>query len=454
MYNNILARLKSSDKRVRMQAVTDLAHTEDPAVLKHLAYIYKSDEDADVRNAARKAGQYIRKKQQEEELTKQAPFTAPIEVNESYLGTGGDGPHYEMTEASASLGELTPVKKKNVPTVSVSSATEKRAQGLVDRAMEMSIAGNKTGAVTALRQAFKLNPNLAHDDYAVTLASDVLGLPKAAAAEELLFPGGEDKSKRGSDRKKINWITALADLTTYALVVTVLVFMASLAVVQILRDTQPSLEDFYISEIQKIAREAGARVVFTPELNDFLDNASEVDDVIEEISSAEIPVIFGFALASGFGAAVVLAIWFGMQHFVAVNFFNGLGTYRDLVHAVTPMVSIVTVLQALISGGFLYFTFSSESSFITDYLVEGGAALDETALMAQFGDMMPLVIVLSLLPLVISYWYSRLVGKVYEFGTGKGYTSTLISVVAISILAAGVGVLLTPLVEAWVTSLA
>ena len=110
MYDDILELLQSSNPKDRIQAIKEIARTEDPSLLKELARVHKEDHDPEVREVALKAGRYIRSKQREFDF-----IASDATVDDARIGADGEI-EYDMTDDAASIGGLTRKKKKNKPT--------------------------------------------------------------------------------------------------------------------------------------------------------------------------------------------------------------------------------------------------------------------------------------------------------------------------------------------------
>ncbi len=99
MIDYLIQQLHNPDAAVRRRAIVKLGRSKDPVVLKALGQIVRSDPDPELRQLARKAGQYIR--QQMQQQTRQqpkpedpppeplpppvAPFTVPISESDNPL---------------------------------------------------------------------------------------------------------------------------------------------------------------------------------------------------------------------------------------------------------------------------------------------------------------------------------------------------------------------------------
>ncbi|MCA9884286.1 MAG: HEAT repeat domain-containing protein [Anaerolineae bacterium] len=416
MYDDILELLQSSNPKDRIQAIKEIARTEDPSLLKELARVHKEDHDPEVREVALKAGRYIRSKQREFDF-----IASDATVDDARIGADGEI-EYDMTDDAASIGDLTRKKKKNKPMVAVSAAAEKRAKGLVDRAMNFSMSGKNDMAAAELRKAFQINPNLADDEYTMTLASEVLGLPKEEAADELMY--NEELSRVTNDG--ITWETALADLATYGLVTAIIVFVGVLLMTRVFGDAMYSYLDYYVQDYSGYADPMSMQ---------------EMEVTIQQISNPSVPGLLLVSLMAGFFAIFGQLIWYSVLHFVSTNFMSGMGSFRKLIHGVTPFYSIVTVIQALIYGVMFFFAFRGMGDIFSSL---DGSFEQQLAVSRSVQDTSNL---LQLIGFVFSIgalsYLSKLLGEVYDYGSGKGCVSIFLTGIMMVVLACGCSFLFT-----------
>lgn len=413
MYDDILELLHSSDPKDRVRAIKEIAHTEDPSLLTQLAVIHKNDHDPEVREMALKAGRYIRSKQQ-----KVAPFIIDdATVDDTRLGH--EGPEYEMTEAAASIGDLTRKKKKNKPIEPVSAAAEKRAKGLVERAMNFSMSGKNDVAAAELRKALHINPNLADDEYTTTLAAEVMGLPKDEAIDELMYSAANEVADDGT-----TWQTALADLVTYGLVIAIIMFVGGLLIFRLFGDAIITMANIYMQD-----------AYYDPQM------VEDLKFAFDYVSHPSIPGLLLVGLLAGLFSIISQLIYYAIMHFVSTNFLSGMGSFRKLIHGVTPFYSIVSVVQALIYGVGFFFLMRGMGDLLTtvDATVEQQIAVQRS--IENASNIMSLVSIVFSIG-VVSY-LSKLLGNVYEYGSGKGCVSLFLSGVMLFVLSCGCGFLFT-----------
>ncbi len=161
MNNQLLAQLHSPDPTQRRQAIIALGRACDPADLRALAQVYRSDPDPALRELARKAGVHIR--QQAQGRTKALDTT--------------DSPSPLAEKKSGGEVELPPP---------VSKRQAERAKSYYNRALDLHMAGDTAKAATELGRALAINPFLATDTPTMNLAAKMTGLPPGEAIQALM----------------------------------------------------------------------------------------------------------------------------------------------------------------------------------------------------------------------------------------------------------------------------
>ncbi|MAU10110.1 MAG: hypothetical protein CL607_09835 [Anaerolineaceae bacterium] len=409
MYDDILELLHSSDPKDRIRAIKEIARTEDPSLLTQLALIHKNDHDPEVREMALKAGRYIRSKQQK---------VAPFVIDDATVGDarlGADGPEYEMTDAAASIGDLTRKKKKNKRMEPVSAAAEKRAKGLVDRAMNFSMSGKNDMAAAELRKALHINPNLANDEYTTTLAAEVMGLPKDEAIDELMYSAANDVADDG-----ITWETALADLATYGLVIAIIVFVGGLLISRLFGDMLINMMNIYMQDSSSYYD---------------MQTVEDMKLLFNQVSNPSIPGLLLSGLSTGVFSIIGILFWYGVVHFVSTNFMSGMGSFRKLIHKMTPFLSIINFVQALVLGVMFFFLMRGMSDLVSTV---DGSFDQQIAVERSLEDALNVMQLISwIFSIVVLIFYSKILGETYEFGAGKGCVSLFISSIMMVVVACG-----------------
>jgi hypothetical protein len=352
--DDLLKLLESRDAEERKRAIKELATTKDPAALKYLLNVYKTDDDPAVRELAAKAGRYIKKATHEQDGT-------------------GEKPKAKRSE--------------------VSSSDKKRAQGLVKQAMDLSMSGNNEKALDVLSRAFKMNPDLINDQYAVGLLSAVTGLQENEAFEVL--EGHRDltvaKSKRSDKKKKnddeVTWNTALIDLAIYWLV-NVMVLVVNMLLLSL-----------FISQLSE-------------KFTDFSEYSDEFSADFFASEGVIIFLILGFIF--GLIYVIFLLVYYAAIHFSALILFGGDGTFTGLVHKLTTFLTIMAVLGSVLTGLNYYYSFSIMLDPNNQSALQNIQSLSMVSSVGSFAALL---------------WFGKLVGDNYKFGIGQGCLSIIAGVI-------------------------
>jgi hypothetical protein len=147
---DIIQQLKSKDRNTRIQAIKQLARSQDPNALKILAAYHKAEQDPELKQLALQAGRYLQKQTQ----------TMP----------------QIQTESAPEAEEVVEPTK-----VAVSQMNIQRAETLAHQAMDLHVRKDDARALELLQKAFEFNPNLATDEYTVKLLEAVTKLPRTKA---------------------------------------------------------------------------------------------------------------------------------------------------------------------------------------------------------------------------------------------------------------------------------
>ncbi len=392
--------LNSHDPAMRIEAVKALAKEATPDAMEELAYVYRTDSDESVREMARKGGIYIRKKLQEE---------------------GGSR------------------KKAEPVVVEVSEKKQESAQKRVARAMDWHVQGMDDKAQDELRKAFADNPNLRDDKYATGLASTVTGLPDLQAFDYLTgqmepedIPGVKvkRKPKRGDD-EDVSTGKVLVDLAIYYIVNVVIVIIGGLLALQ-----------FVTGVFDIIQAELGSEIFQNPEFGETYTYTNEAGETVtisggELLQVQQIFSIFGslgviatiiYGLISGVFYVIGLLIGYAVLHVVAVYMLGGVGTYKGLIHRLTNFLTIWTVLTVLFSFAMTYLIFNPFFNALTNPSPD---VASETLLNQAFQSSTASISFLSLVGFVVSilfiFWISQRIGQNYQFGTGRGCATIIVS---------------------------
>ncbi|MCU0481137.1 MAG: HEAT repeat domain-containing protein [Anaerolineae bacterium] len=215
----ILQALSSSDSDKRKKAVAYLAKSLDRDALPHLARVYKTDSDPEIRELAKKAGAYIQKNAPQASVMddeEEADDESYSRYNNLYADDDEDDePVYTPSRRNTYMDdddEIATDVNDDIPlpsNIQVSAVAEERAKSFVEQAMDWNVRGNNNKAVEMLKKAFRTNPRLAYDSYTMGLAMNITGL-SSDDTKRLLSPSAKEMQKMGviekSAPKKLNAI--------------------------------------------------------------------------------------------------------------------------------------------------------------------------------------------------------------------------------------------------------
>ncbi len=205
----VVEMIDNPDPQVRASAVKQLARAGTQEAVQYLAAIYKTDNDPEVRELARKAGLYIKKKRTEERWT------------------GGEGVEDDTPEV------------EEVEEIQVSARAVESSKGLMDSAMGLNVAGDDEKALEYVEKAFLQNPNLKNDPYYLQLAATIMGVRGEEVADILLADveygrGGKAKRKRKPREDDVSTEAVMIDLVIYFVVMATLVAVGMILLISVL----------------------------------------------------------------------------------------------------------------------------------------------------------------------------------------------------------------------------
>jgi hypothetical protein len=420
--SQLLRMLGSKDASERKQAITALARSQDRAALPHLAKVYRSDPDPEIRELARKAGVYINKKVPKETPPKAAPF---------YMGggdaaddaddlTGGSGSTYgdsrytygaldddsmlgdEDLLADDLLDDREQAASKPVDAPRVSAGAEARARDLLEQAMSFHSRGEQQKVIKALTEAFKKNPKLANDNYALNAAGSMTGLPRSQVAAalmdgSLLRATRKSAGPRGDDDP--TWGDAAVDLGIYWFV------NLGLFIVSVL---------ILIALVQALLNNASD---ISPQERDLIQQQIAVS-----FSTQSIPLFLLQGVLQATGGLIGLLVLYLVWHLVAQWMLGGDGTFTRLIRKATLLLAFYGPLVTAALFGLLV---------IGGALLAAGGMTPETyqswVLLVTFGVSIGGLLLIS-----------QRIGAAYRFGVGRGCATMIISYILIFCLVTSV----------------
>jgi len=403
MDSKILQLIESADPLDRKKAVQMLAKMGGPEAIRYLGIIYKQDHDAEVKDLAVQAGKYIKRQQAKEVApapTSAAPF---IEDDEE------DEPQPEVDDV--------------YEPVVVPEGKQTQAKGMMDRALDLSMHGEKDKAIEAMSKAFKVNPNLRLDSYYMGIAMDVMGLDKNATTRLLT---DDPKSRKQKNKLKndgsggtedVTWETALIDLTLYYVII------AGIAIVGMVLIVQAFTNGF--------AAMSTSCEGCTPQQ---IRNLTSMVQSFRSLTGVGVlaSVLYGLIVAAV--NIVMLLIYYVFMHVVATMLLGGDGTYRGLIHrgslplivsyGVTGVIGLITIYVSVRE------LFNPETIRQMSETTVGMISTSNT-----------LMSILGLVSMVASIggsiWFIGRVAQNYDFSWSRGCWTSIIANVVMFAMACG-----------------
>ena len=395
----VIEMLDDPNPQVRADAVKQLAKTRSQDAVQYLAAIYKTDDDPEVRELARKAGLYIKKKMNEEKWT------------------GGDpGPDvYDEPDEP----EVIPVSARAVES----------SKGNMDTAMNLHVSGDDDKAAKFVEKAFTTNPNLKNDPYYLGMASTILGV-KGEQVVELLLGDMEYDPKSGKAKRKrkpksgdeVSTEKVVIDLVIYFIVIATIVAVGMLILISIFNTGI----EVAIEESPEFA------AIMSGELASDDIGQQMFVDIINGIAQGGVTLAVVTGIATGIYSVIVLLVQLGCMHVVATMMLGGEGTFKKLIHKVTGVITLFTVIYTLVVMLMIYLMFNGlinedASTISIVYLLQG---------LMTLGSLGYLI------------WFVRALGRVYDFGAGSGCGTIIIGSILfgilIGIISAGFSAAFTP----------
>jgi hypothetical protein len=407
--------LDSPSPETRKTAIQQLARTKDMEAIRYLEAVERLDSDGTVRDLAKKAVAYI--KRQNEGAAPAVP-ASPIIADPPAKKTG-----YAPGSIMAEYASRTPEPEEEAPPeklseqpalVDVPESRRKAAKTALDMAGRAAFEDQLGRAAKYLVEAFKLNPNLKHDAYAVGLAATATGLYKTDAIKAIadgsaleLFDKKELTAKAPKPKNKnedveveevqvpATWSTALLDLLLYGLINAVIVGAWSAFLVGIIIGAMndPAIQND--PEIQATLQQSG----FT------------AASFVALFSQGAIPGTIFNALIYGLMAIVTLLVSSFFIHVAATMILGGEGTMANLIHRTALFLGIMAGLTAI----------AVIASIFLPLIIDPALGIGIWAATFFF-----------------SIWtligYVRRVGKAYDMGTGKGCAAVFLSSIMFAII--------------------
>lgn len=439
MIDQLIQQLHDPDPTTRRNAIRELARSKSPAALKPLAGILQNDPDPEIREYARKAGQYIRQQMQRGTRPRIEPFEKTAIEDPDLEAFSPSARYQKVLESERRVAEArererekeanvvrslpreeTPNEPAPLQTASgvalvrgrkytVDKADIDRAKKYVDSALSLNIDGNNAKAMTSLTQAISLNPNLMNDSYFNNVASAVTGLDGDAALQKIVdrnerkrFTDSAEQEQKNrrveahmSEAQSASWTDVGFELTLYSLIVII----------------GPVLAVLVLTESAK-----NLLGVLTTASGDL---PAEYESLQATLGTFALGGLLPVGIVSGISGVLSLLLQTVLIHFSA-KFFGGVGTWRHLIRVLIGFYNKWLPILFVVSYVTIAFAFFSQFSPVV----------------------LCFTLVLAGLTLYMLFKTSGKIGEAYDFGAGKGCLSLLAGVLLIGLINAGIAYLM------------
>lgn len=318
LINQHLQQLRSKDVSARREAIIALGRSNDPAALKPLAEIYRSDPDPSLRDLALKAGRYL--KQQMGEVMQP---TRAFEATQPTTKEASDRVRRQVEEDDDEEYVEQPIKPEIPrPKRPVTAKDIESSKRNIDAALTLYERGENGKAVRLLQQSIEINPEIIKDNFFLSVASSVTGRGAEDAVAFLLDKEQttsfarqsardqvqQRKSKHIESSSETSWMGVGLEALLYIVVNAVGIILTLLVVVQSLQSAMDN---------PALIAELGIPASTLNSLRSFL--------------ALGTGLIIGYGLFYGFLQAIVLFIYGGIVHLAAVTLLQGKGLYRHFM---------------------------------------------------------------------------------------------------------------------------
>lgn len=324
MLDGTVVQLDSADPAVRRAAIIALGRSKDPAALRPLAAVYRTDPDPALRELALQAGRYIRQH------------------------TAAPPPTLEPPPAEAVPAAALPGAEDRA----VSERDRERARNYVDTALSHHTAGQRGRAIEALGKALSLDPALAKEPFVrnlmITLtgraSNEALALLTDNRQRAALSAGIDGKEKPASAPPRADddatWPAVLLDLALYGVVYV-------LTAVAILVFSIPLIQDLFDSLLP----------VNSP-------GTVYLEEYVDDLLDATIAVYISLSGGSATTSIVSLLVYAALIHLSATLFLGGNGPYVGLLGRIVPVFTLATLISA---GTFIIFSLFGSADYFLAY---------------------------------------------------------------------------------------
>lgn len=188
MIEPFLNQLRSLESAQRRAAIIALGKLGDLVALKHLAHVYRTDPDPELRDLAIKAGRHIQQMNRAPEadsleaLSPPPPAYAAPPFADGQTGAAWQ-PSWQPSRDEAMRGAP---PAEEAPPQYVSATRQQVARGHLAQAYTFRTQGNNAAALLELGRALQADPALVQNASARRLAADLTDLPPKQAIAQVL----------------------------------------------------------------------------------------------------------------------------------------------------------------------------------------------------------------------------------------------------------------------------
>jgi hypothetical protein len=416
LINQYVQQLRSSDARIRREAIIALGKSNDPSALAPLAEIYRSDPDPTLRDLALKAGRFLKQQVGQVATPAQAAPSA-----RSMTASESERIRRQVEEYDDNEVVDTPTKPEPPrPKRPVTEHDVQRSKSYIDSALTLSERGESGKAAKLLQQAIEVNPDIVRDNYFQSVASGITNRSGDDAIAFLLDKQQttsfarqnareqvqKRKSKHLDESRESSWMGVGLEAFLFFIINSAGIALISLVIFQVM---QNALQDpTTLNELQ-LPRSVRSQL-----------------DVFTQVGMG---FVFLVAVFYGFGQVVSIFVFGFVVHVAAVFIFQGKGLLRHFLDKLLGFYN-----KRLL----VYYALGLLATFLT---FGAGAALIGACLS----------IIISIFTLYMFFQQVQITAKAYDFGALGGCLSNvtggvllLILLVALQVaLGASIGTALT-----------
>lgn len=317
-----------------------------------------------------------------------------------------------------------------------------RSQDPEDRkeGIKLLVRSNHPQAMEYVRRLYENDPDPDVRDLAAKAQQRLQQMQQQAAQQEPQFMddpyadydyAGDDKAKRAKRGEVIDDVgagRAILDLVIMFVLVAFVVFGLIFVPTQILA-----------SAGEVVSAQAFSDPALSGDLSEFSpEDITVVFDLLRSVGTT-FAIVYGLIAATAF--IVVNLVFFAMIHFVSTVILSGVGGFAGLIHRMTLPV----IISFLVPFGFAFITVLLLANAVVGAGAAAAAATTsaeaELAMEQALFQLLDLSNIIGVVQLVVTigilFWYAFVIGRNYNFGTGKGCVSLILTYVLFAVIGCG-----------------